>query len=402
MFKPLWTTIFNRHLTRHLVYGVAILLSYPLYAQPIEGVAEEFEHYMSKTLHDWKIPGAAVVIVKDDRVVLMRGFGVRQVGRPEKVDTQTVFRLASLSKGFASTLAGLLVMDGKLAWNDRVVDHLPDFKLKDPLHTQQVTVTHILSHTMGLPEHTHTNLIENNTPYPAIVDRLEHVNLNCKVGKCHAYQNVAYSLSGDIIAKVSGKSYAEMLHERIFVPLGMYNASASYEALMASPNRASCHVKGQNGYVPCTITSYYYNVVPAGGVNASISDMGQWLKAQMGAYPQAISPVVLNAIHTPLIENTAEIKYGYDRSGWRKERVKRAHYALGWRVYDYHGKKMVFHGGMLKGFQNAMAFIPEERVGIVILTNSNSAVAGFLTAKFFDIYLDLPERDWNSKALGKG
>ncbi|MFI4954462.1 MAG: serine hydrolase domain-containing protein [Gammaproteobacteria bacterium] len=402
MLKKTMVAILNNHLTRSLICSVAFFTPISLFAQSIDAVADEFEIYMSKTLTDWKIPGAAVVIVKDDRIVLMRGFGVRQVGKPEKVDTQTVFRLASLSKGFASTLTGLLVAGGDLSWNDQVVDYLPDFKLQNAQQTQQTTITHVLSHTIGLPEHTHTNLIENNTPYPDIVDRLDKVNLSCKVGKCHAYQNVAYSLSGDIIEKVSGKSYSEMMHERIFVPLGMYNASTSYEALMASPNRASCHVRGKNGYSACTITSYYYNVVPAGGINASISDMGQWLKAQMGGYPDDVPPVVLDAIHTPLINNTAEIKYGYDRSGWRKERIKNSYYGLGWRIYDYQGHEMVFHGGMLKGFQNAMGFIPEEKVGIVVLTNSNSAVAGFLTAKFFDLYLDLPDRDWNSRALGKG
>lgn len=380
-----------------LAYGIALSSSLPLYAaQPIDQVVDEFEVYMSKALADWKVPGAAVAIVKDDRVVLVRGFGVRQVGKPEKVDSQTVFRLASLSKGFASTLTGMLVADGQLTWNDPVTKYVPDFKLQNAQQTQQSTVAHVLSHTTGLPEHTHTNLIENHTPYPTMVQKLSNVRLNCNVGKCHGYQNVAYSLSGDIIEEVTGKPYSQVVQERIFIPLGMYNASTSYKALMAAPNRASCHVKGKNGFVPCTITSYYYNVVPAAGINASASDMGQWLKAQLGAYPQDISPAVLDAIHTPLIKTPGEI-----RPGWRQQRVKSAYYGLGWRVFDYQGHKMVFHGGMVKGFQNTIAFMPDEGVGIVILTNSGSQVASLLTAKFFDLYLGLPQKDWSGIALGR-
>lgn len=367
----------------------------------IDKVADEFEAYMSKTLAAWKIPGGAMVIVKGDRVVAMRGFGVRQNGKPERVDQHTVFRLASLSKGFASTLTGLMVAEGKMGWNDPVVAYLPDFELRDPDQTRQLTVTHLLSHTTGLPQHTHTNLIENNTPYPVIVDRLNQVQPICDVGECHAYQNVAYSVTGDVIEEVSGKPYPVLMQERIFLPLGMYDASASYEGLMSSPNRAACHVKVKSGYAACTVAPYYYNVVPAGGINASISDMGQWLRAQMGSYPQYIPPHVLEATQTPLINTAGELGRGDANSGWRKARIDSASYALGWRVYDYAGHEMVFHGGMLKGFQNTIAFLPEEQVGIVILTNSGSPVAAPLTARFFDMYLDLPGKDWAGIALAR-
>ena len=385
---------------RPLLLSLILFIALPIKAAYIDEVANNFEIYMEKTLNQWGVPGAAVVIVQGDQTILMRGFGVRQVGRPERVNSQTVFRLASLSKGLSAGLAATYVADGNLDWNDRVTEYLPDFKLKDPYQTQQLSVKHILSHSTGLPQHTYTHLIENNTPYQTAVDRLSQVPLKCNVGTCHAYQNVSYSLISDILTTQSGQSFSRMMDERIFTPLNMNYASTTYEEFMASHNRASCHVKGKNGFVACTVTPNYYRVAPAGGINASASDMAQWLRAQMGMYPEVLPPKLLKEMHTPVVK-TNEVSYNPNATNWRQQRIRSSYYGLGWRIYDYAGTKIVFHGGMLKGFQNVIAFAPDRKVGIAILTNSSSPVAGLLCARFFDTYLKLPEKDWSSMALGR-
>jgi beta-lactamase class C len=378
---------------------ISLLLSFPLYAADIEKVAADFEAYMAKAMVRWGVPGAAIAIVKDDKIITIRGFGVRQAGRPEKVDGRTVFRLASLSKGLSAGLVGTYVADGTLDWHDPVVTYLPDFELSQPAQTDRLMIINLLSHTTGLPQHTYTDLVESNTPYPQIIDRLDQVKMVCGIGECHGYQNVTYSMLGDVVEKVSGKPFPQAMDDRIFTPLKMHDASATYEEFMAAPNRAACHTRGGGKYVPCTVTPNYYRVAPAGGMNASAADMAQWLRAQMGGYPKQLPPDILRDLQTPLIRTPAEMRYTASNAGWRKERVKNAHYGMGWRVYDYAGKKLVFHGGMVRGFQNVIAFMPEERVGFVVLTNSNDPIAGLLTARFFDMYLGLPAKDWSSIAL---
>jgi beta-lactamase class C len=345
-------------------------------------IITQFEAFLERGLAEFQIPGAAVAIVKDNKVVYLKGFGVREVDRPEPVDVHTVFRLSSLSKGFAATLTGVLVQNGQLDWDDTVVSYLPDFMLADSSHTQDLTIRHLLSHTTGLPPHAYTNLLDDNVPYNRAVKLLDKVKLHCPVGKCFAYQNVVFSLIGDIIESVTGQKYSDALKHRLLLPLGMYDASSSYDAFVASRNRATPHVRSWNKAHPIDVKRSYYTAAPAAGVNASITDMAEWLRGQMGAIPGLVSTETLVEMQQPLIRTSKRRKYFR-----RWSRLRKAYYGLGWRVFDYSGSQLIYHGGYVRGFRSEIAFQPEQRVGLVVLMNSANPLIGQCIPTFFNLYL---------------
>ena len=339
---------------------------------------------MKEALTAGKIPGAAVAIVSRNKIVHLKGYGVREAGRPERIDKDTVFRLASLSKGFAPVLTGLLVEDGVLDWDDGVLEYLEDFSLKDSAHTEEVTIRHILSHTSGVQEHAFTTLLDANVPYEKIIKELDRANIVCEVGEYFSYQNVIYSLIGDILKSATGHDYELLLRLKIFWPLAMNRASLGWNGIKSSANRATPHIRYSRKWKPIKIRKTYYSVAPAAGVNASISDMAKWLRALLGGASSIISPNVIQEVTTPFVR-TSKMKR-YFRS-WRN--LKKAWYGLGWRVFDYSGTKIVHHGGYVRGYRTEMAFAPEEGIGMVILMNGASRFANVCVPTFFNLYLGL-------------
>ena len=350
----------------------------------LQRVLKKFDTFVEEALTAGKIPGAAVAIVSQNKIVHLKGYGVREAGRPERIDEHTVFRLASLSKGFAPVLTGLLVEDGVLDWEDKVLEHLENFLLKDSAHTKKVTIRHILSHTTGVQEHAFTTLLDSNVPYERIIKEIDRANIVCEVGECFSYQNVIYSLIGDILKSATGHDYNLLLCLKIFWPLAMNQASLGWNGITSSANRATPHIRYSRKWKPIKIQKTYYSVPPAAGVNASISDMAKWLQALLGGASSIISPAVLQEVTTPLVR-TSKMKR-YFRS-WRN--LKKAWYGLGWRVFDYSGTKIVHHGGYVRGYRTEMAFAPEEGIGMVILMNGSSRFANVCVPTFFDLYLRL-------------
>jgi beta-lactamase class C len=343
-----------------------------------------FDAYVQSVMAESLTPGLALAIVSDEKILYLKGFGVRKAGAREPVDANTVFRLASVSKGFASVLAGMCVRDSLLHWDDRVTQYLPDFALRDPMNTRELTIRHVLSHTSGLLAHSYDSLIEDNLKLEEMAPQLREVPVACAVGKCYAYQNVAYSLIGPIIKNAAGRTYEELLTERIFKPLGMANASLSREALLASGNFASPHVMRRSGWRVAEIKDTYYSVAPAAGVNASVHDAALWLRALLGGMPEILPPEVVAQVSEPFIPTPREKR----RFNWNR-RIRSAHYGMGWRVFDYAGHKMVYHSGGVRGYMSQIAFLPEEKIGVVVLQNSwNSSPFVY---EFFDRYLRLRE-----------
>lgn len=328
----------------------------------------EFERNFADGLKEKRIPGAAVVIVKDGKVVFEKGFGVKEAGSDEKVDEDTIFRLGSVSKGFASVLTGIFVESGVVEWEKPVSYYLEEFRLNDPEQTERVLIKHLLSHTSGLPRHAYTNLVEDGLSLDRIIPRLEDVPLISREGEQIAYQNAAYSAIEKVLEVKAGTDFVTLLNNAIFDPLQMVHSSASYESIRSAENKALPHVyhSRRKGRVPIRISRKYYNAVSSGGINASASDMGQWLLLLTGNYPDVISPSTLNEIYEPLatINNRRFSRY------W--EGVNRSHYAMGWRVLDNRGQKIVYHGGYVNGYRTEIAFAPEEGLGICVLINSNS------------------------------
>lgn len=340
---------------------------------------------------DAKVAGMAVTVVQDDTVLLERGFGVLQVGKPDKVDADTVFRLASLSKAFAGTMSALLVQDGAMRWDTRIAEHLPAFKLRNMQTAQALTVKDILSHRVGIPHNTHDRLLEEDEPYPVLASRLAEANTICEDGQCYSYQNIAFSLIGDMTFAATGDFYSHQVEKRIFHPLGMYGATFGREALEASPSWARPHVRARGGgWLPVRPKENYYRIPPAAGVNASIRDLSVWLRAQMGAFPEVLPDDVLASVQAPLVRTPGEL----NGSPWRRERLRDAHYALGWRVFDYQGHTVVYHAGAVQGYRGMIAFLPENGFGMAVLWNCESAVPSGLLPTTLDRYLGLPQKDW--------
>ena len=385
---------------KKLVVRTRVPAALPLIAIPVAdanavsrdapAIAREFDRWLDGIEASKDVSGLAAAIVKDDKVVLERGVGFADAATHERVGANTVFRLASLSKAFAAAMSGLLVERGQLQWDTRVADMLPAFTLNDVAGAQKLTVRDILSHRVGLPHNTYDNLLEQDEPYELLVDRLKDVPLACPVGDCYGYQNIAFSLIGDVTYAATGDFYYHQVEKRLFHPLGMDTATYGRDALEGSKSWARPHHRTGSGWVPFVPKESYYHVPPAAGVNASIHDMEQWLIAQMGGRPNVLSPELLTVLHTPLVETEREKR----ASPWRRGRLLDAQYALGWRIYDYAGTTLVFHAGAVQGYRAIIAFLPKYRFGAVMLWNCESPVPMGLMPMLIDRYLGLPEVNW--------
>ena len=356
---------------------------------PAVNVAE-VEAMAQQLVANGRIPGLAVAIVQDGRVLSARGYGVTDAHAGNPVDAHTVFRLASLSKSFAGTVTGILVNDGVLRWDSHLVDYVPDFKLSRPGAAEQVTVADLLSHRVGLTRNAYDRDLEGNADYHSLTMKLANAPMKCAPGECYAYQNVAFSLVGDVVFAATGQFYSEEVARRIFKPLGMHDASYGLEGIEASARWAKPHVRGGGGWVPLRPKPTYYRVAPAAGVNASISDMAQWLLAQTGHRPDVLPAPLLATLHSPLVDTPSEIR----GAAWRRTRLSAAGYALGWRSYTYSGHQVVFHGGAVQGYRGAMALLPGKDLGVVLLWNSESALPSGLLPTILDSALGLTDGTW--------
>lgn len=337
-----------------------------------------------------EVAGLATAVVVDDKVVFEDTIGYANATTREPVTPETVFRLASLSKAFATALTGVLVGDGKLSWDTKLTAVLPFFHLKNDSAAEQATVRDILGQRLGLPKNTYDNMLEENIPYEELARKLDEVTLTCDVGQCYGYQNIAFSLIGDIVYAQTGDFFSRQVDKRIFFPLGMKTASYGREGLEESKSWARPHRQTSNGWMPFEPKQAYYRVAPAAGVNASLRDMEQWLIAQMGGRPDVLPAKLLDTLHTPEVATPVELH----SSPWRRARLSDASYALGWRVFDYEGETMVFHAGAVEGYRTMIGFLPKYRIGVVTMWNSSGPTPAGLMPMVFDELLGLPHVDW--------
>ncbi len=350
-----------------------------------------FESMARQLVADQRVPGLAMAIVYNGQVLSAGGYGITDVQAAEPVDAHTVFRLASLSKGFAGTMAGLLVNDGTLRWDSKLTQYLPAFRLRDPDAASRVTVADLLSHRVGLTHHTYDRQIESNVAYRTLTQKLVDAPMECQPGTCYGYQNVAFSLIGDIVFAATGDFYSQEVQQRLFKPLGMNDASLGLDGIKSSHRWARPHVRTRGGWVSVTPKPTYYELLPAAGVNASASDMAQWLLAQTGHRPDVVPAPLLATLHAPLVDTPGEIR----GSSWRRQRINSAGYGLGWRAYDYAGQRLVFHGGAVQGYRGVIAMLPDRDFGIALLWNGESSLPTGLLPTILDQALGLPsDRRW--------
>jgi len=343
---------------------------------------------LNRLMADPAMVGLAVGIVENGQIRFIKGYGVTFAGGSEPVTADTVFRWASLSKGVAADMVASLANDGRLSLRDPVGRYASSLRL--PGGNEQVaTVANLLSHSLGLFGHAQDSKLEDGIEPHYLRGTLATLHNICAPGACHAYQNVAYDAASEIVERVTGRPYGEVVRERFFAPLGMTGASTSRAALMAAPSWARPHVGG-HPRGPEEVTDIYYRVPAAGGVNGTIKDLSIWMLAQMGLAADVLPPAVLAAVQTPQVRTPGE---NFRRRKFR-ERTAASAYGLGWRILDYAGHRVVGHHGGVRGYRSMILFDPRLHSGVVVLWNSSSPRPNAIEYEVMDMIYRLPFRDW--------
>ncbi|MCW8328697.1 beta-lactamase family protein [Photobacterium sp. SDRW27] len=342
------------------------------------------DSYVKKSVQQG-IPGASLAVVVDGNIRLLRGYGVTKKGGKTRVNSATVFPLASISKTFASAATSILVDKGLIEWDTHVVPYLDNIEFSDPTLGKTVTLRHLLSQSTGLIAQAYSNLLEDNVRYTRILQMLKRVKFVCTPGNCYSYQNVVYNLSADMLALASGTDFPTLVKEQVFIPLKMNHASYGMDAFKQMQNRVVPHVKVKSGFAAVKPVNYYYKVPAAAGVNASAQDLAKWMLAQFGHNPSVLRPASLEIMHKPHIRAN---QYRY------RAKLSNVYYGLGWRTFDYRGiKGFVHHGGWVKGIRTEMVFNPLTQTGMVFLTNCETDVAREIVLEFLELYRKHVEKE---------
>lgn len=375
-----------------------LLFSTFVSAQNLEQKLAEIDAYAEKVRVDLNAPGFAVAVVKDDKVVFAKGYGVRNIDKPEKIDENTLFAIASNSKAFTTASLAILIDEKKIeSWDDKVTKYLPDFQMPDSYVTREMTIRDLVSHRSGLDTFS-GDLLWYDTTYSAdeIIKRIRYLTPKSSFRSKYGYQNLMFITAGKVVEKVSGKTWAQFVKERILTPLGMNRTTTSIKDI--KDNFASPHNES-GGKLRALPLGDVDNSWGACGLNSSVSEMANWLRLQLG-------------------RGTFEGKqiFSRQRSGemWQQNMFIQTNpfpaknapsqifsgYGLGWALSDYHGRKMVGHSGGLDGMLSYTAIIPQENLGVVVLTNGETAAYQVLRNNILDVMLDVsPKRDWSAEAL---
>lgn len=346
----------------------------------------EIDRRASLLMNQLEMTGLAVAIVENGQTTFAKGYGETLRDSGEMVTADTVFRWASVSKGVAANTLLSLVEEGEFNLADSAEALAPSLDLPGP-DSQSVNLVHLLSHQTGIVRNAYDTRIEGGRAAKPTRKALSNLAVMCAPGTCHTYQNVAYDASAEIIERRAKLPYKTVVQTRVFDPLGMDSASMTLEGLIRSKNWAKPH--GRFGNRINRVKPTYYRVPAAAGVNSSVRDLAKWMTAQ---FPDKghIPAERLSAMQTPIVKTRAEQRY-LNRN-FRD--LQNAHYGLGWRVYDYHGHKVVGHRGGVEGYRALVLFDPEKQAGIAMLWNSPHSRPTGLQLEFLDQLYGLPKRDW--------
>jgi len=350
-------------------------------------------NYIDKAVTDFEVPGLAIAIVKDGEVVFSKGFGDRNEKTKQPVDPQSLFGIASISKAFTVASIGMLVEEGKLNWDDKVIQHLPYFQMSDPYITQHMTVRDLLCHRSGLTTFDGDLLwYGSNYTRKEIVQRIQYRPVEHEFRAKFGYQNIMFITAGELIQAVSGQSWDDFVASRIFQPLGMSHSKTSINQFADDENVAFPHLKG----APMGFLNYD-NSSSTAAINSDVTDMSKWLNMWLNngivdgdTLLSASSIKTILSMHTPLSVGKFDAKNSTQFKG----------YGLGWFLMDYHGKKVAHHGGGLPGYISKIAMVPEENLGVIILTNDMSSLPTALMYKVIDAHMGYEDRDWAQEFLG--
>ncbi len=375
------------------VVAMLLLTGAPVVLAAQQEPLGSLDGFVRTVMRDWEAPGVAVAVVKDDQVVFARGYGVRQVGGAEPVDTETLFAIASTSKAFTAAAVGMLVDEGRVGWDDRVTNHLPGFQLYDPYVTRELTVRDILSHRSGLPR---GDLLWYLSPFDRdeILQRVRGLEPNWSFRSHYGYQNIMFIAAGQLVEAVTDTSWDDFLRHRIFDRLGMRTSTTRFTELQQRANVATPHGKIDGKVTPISWRDWD-NVGGAGAVHSNVAEMAQWIRMQLGegTYEgrRFLSDSVVREMRQP---QTIVPRDSVDERLFPESHFYA--YGLGWRLMDYRGRLVVRHGGALDGMRTHLALVPEEELGVVAITNVNeSLVPQTIVWQVIDAYLGPRDKNWN-------
>ncbi|AEE53079.1 serine hydrolase [Haliscomenobacter hydrossis] len=376
---------------------VISLFCQTLFAQNLNSQIQEFDTYAAKAMAAWQMPGMAVAIVKDGKVIFKKGYGVRELGATNAVNTQTQFSCASTTKAMTAVCMAILVDEGKVNWDDHVVKYLPEFQLYDPHVTRELRIRDLFTHNSGVGNADFLWSIMNVSS-EEVLRKMQQVEPSYSLRSSFIYQNIFYLAAGKVIEKISGQKWEYFIQARIFKPLGMTN---TYPTLQSTPtaNLSKPHYR-VNGVIKVIAATSADQIGPAGSVHSCIDDMSKWMTCMLDSSKYAggrlLEPHTWAELFRPQVLVPASEFYPtmqLIKPNWTS-------YALGWFQHDYKGKKINYHTGSLAGEIAMHAQLPEAKLGIYVFGNFDHAeVRHALVYKTFDLFALGGTRDWNAEFL---
>lgn len=368
---------------RPLLFALLLFAAMPAAAQDLDGALRFLEQNVPAAMSQTQTPGLAVAVVKEGRVVYRQGFGHRRLGEPDPVTPSTVFQIGSISKSLTAMAVAMLVDQGLAKWDDRVVDHLPQFAMHDPWVTREFRIFDLMAQHTGLPHTSGDMQILSGVDRDHIVRSLRHIEPESSFRSHFAYQNAPFLAAAQLIEAKTGKRWEDVLAERIFQPLGMATASTDWAGYLAASERAGFHQLQEDrvSALPWDwpYFDYVYLLGPAGGVNATADDMARLL----GFWLEEASPLVSAEQKAFLQRPQTVVNTG-------------AYYCQALIRMERPGGACVWHNGETSGAKNMMAFLPDEKLGIVVLTNlRGNGLPEWLAFSFFDVYKERAPRPFD-------
>lgn len=385
---------------KNLVIGILMLVSATGFSQtdslPLF-IKDSIDHYVANALTNWQIPGVAVCIVKDGKVVLMKGYGVKEIHGTDKVDENTLFMIGSNSKAFTATAIAMLDADKKISLDDKVSKWIPSFKLDNKAAGEQAIVRDLLCHRLGFQtfqgDFTYWT---SNLTRAEVIEKMSHIKAQYPFRTKWGYTNAAFVVAGEIIPKATGMQWEQYIKEKIFTPLGMTSTLALSKDFPHAPNKCSAHTMAEGKLIKIPFCSID-NLAAAGSIGSSVNDMSHWVMAQLnrGKYND------LQVIPTAAIAQTWLPHSILGNGGHLYNSGHFSLYGLGWMMEEYCGKKMVSHTGGVNGFVTSVTLLPEEKLGIIVFTNTDqNSFYEALKWEIADAYLGKPYRDYSKVYLG--
>jgi CubicO group peptidase (beta-lactamase class C family) len=366
-------------------------------AAPPAAPPQDVDQWVARVMRTFEVPGIALAIVKDDQVIVAKGYGVRKLGDRTPVDARTLFGIASNTKAFTATALGLLVEEGRIEWDAPVVRYLPAFAMWDPYVTRELTVRDLLVHRSGLGLGAGDLLWWPESTYDRkeIARRLRFIQPATSFRTAYAYDNVLYLIAGELIETISGQTWETFVGDRILAKVGMTGSNVRHSAGAAGGNVAAPHAR-IDGTVRAIRPFESDNTNPAGGINSSAEDMAKWLRVQLSGGRLADGSRLFSAATArQLTSIVTPIPIGDPAPELPALKANFRGYALGFDIRDYRGHKVVMHTGGLPGYVSRVAMIPDLNVGVAILTNQESGEAfDSIAFHVLDHYLGAPAFDW--------